>query len=180
MWVMFEICREGERSAGGPRDRWRRLLPIFEHVNIADGDTLLFLKRRLAEKACRTVAEIEGAPNARVRLRYLCATDDPGTVRPDDHGAHLFRFPPDAKAEPPLRDDAFANGAVPSNHELLSSVSPYERHQLRSIMYEQLTDERRARMFAPADDSDAVITGCDLPQILEDFYSRFTNATARA
>ena len=180
MWVMFEICREGERSAGPPRDRWRRLLPIFEHVNIADGDTLLFLKRRLAEKACRTVAEIEGATNARVRLRYLCATDDPGTVRPDDHGAHLFRFPPDAKAEPPLRDDAFANGAVPSNDELLSSVSPYERHQLRSIMYEQLTDERRARMFAPAGDSDAVITGCDLPQILEDFYSRFTNVTARA
>lgn len=180
MWVMFEVCREGERPAGEPRDRWRRLFPIFEHVNIADGDTLLFLKRRLAEKACRTVAEIEAAQNGRVRLRYLCATDDPGTVRPDDHGAHLFRFSPDAKIVPPLRDEAFANGAVPSADDLLSGLPPHERRQLRSLMYELLDDEPRARMFAPADDPNAVITACDLPQIVEDFYSRFIDVPVRS
>jgi hypothetical protein len=180
MWVMFEVCREGEASPGDPRDRWRRLLPIFEHANIADGDTLLFLKRRLAEKACRTVADIERAQQGRVRLRYLCATDDPGTLRPDEHGAHLFRFRPDARTMPPLRDEVFGHGATPTIDELLSRMGPYERRQLRSIMYEELADdESRARMFAPAADPSDVITACDLPQILEDFYNRFIHAAGR-
>ena len=173
LWVMFEVLDENVKQAAGNGERWRRLLPIFEHANIADGDTLLFLKHRLAEKACNTVEQIERESNGKVRLRYLCATDDPGNIH-DDHGNHRPRFRADPREDAVLRNEAFAGGGQPN----LDALPPIEQQRLRTIMYRRLGDDARRRMFAPPENEE-LITACDLPEIIEDFYRNFLHAPAR-
>lgn len=85
LWAIIEL----RDPSGGPLPsndgRWRNLLPVFEHANLADGETLLDAKRRLAGKVLDTLtamsarpAEIHPPPPARAAFRYVCAVDDPG------------------------------------------------------------------------------------------------------
>ncbi len=173
LWVMFEVCEENPKQLTNGSERWRRLFPIFEHANIADGDTLLFLKQRLAEKACSTVEQIECEAAGKVRLRYLCATDDPGNIQ-DDHGKHRPRFRADPREDTQLRNEVFAGGGQPD----LEALPPLEEHRLRTIMYRRLSDDARRRMFAPPE-GEELMTACDLPEIIEDFYRNFLHAPAR-
>lgn len=82
IWVMFEVLpAEGMAvaasgqypDAGTPA--WERLLPFFEHGNLAEAGTLTTLKRQLALKALEALTRILQA-NPGVQLRYVCAIDD--------------------------------------------------------------------------------------------------------
>jgi hypothetical protein len=73
VWVMFEA----EQDAGPPEAgrRWLRLLPFFEHTNIADGGTYDFMREQLTRKALSFITRYR---DASTRFRYVCAFDDPG------------------------------------------------------------------------------------------------------
>lgn len=73
IWVMFVICD----AAGEPlfkEQRWRGLLPIYEHGNIADGKTYAVLKRQLARKALGLLRDLAAA-HTQLRFRFVCAFD---------------------------------------------------------------------------------------------------------
>jgi hypothetical protein len=70
---MFVICD----AAGEPlfkEQRWRGLLPIYEHGNIADGKTYAVLKRQLARKALGLLHDL-AAMHTQLRFRFVCAFD---------------------------------------------------------------------------------------------------------
>lgn len=150
-WIMFEVYKPGDLPIYARRaDRWRALFPIFEHSNIADGQTLKFLKRRLAEKACSAIIELQSEYPTR-RFRYLCAFDDPGA-----HQGHRSRF-----LEPPATSNGAPDGSVRS---------------LLKKAFDEMVDAGRidsaikAGVFKKVDDEASVITACDLPDIVESFY----------
>src|SRR5258708_26093068 len=77
IWVMFEICDPENRLNWWLKQTWRRYLPVFEHGNIADGITYLFLKRALVRKAIGMIQGIEksfakpdGTPTAYYRYVF--------------------------------------------------------------------------------------------------------------
>ena len=73
VWVMFEAER---RAAGADTEQpWLRLLPFFEHTNIADGGTYDFMRDQLARKALSFVSRYRDTSTT---FRYVCAFDDPG------------------------------------------------------------------------------------------------------
>jgi hypothetical protein len=80
IWVMFVICdRNGAPIHGGKQERWRNLLPFFEHGNIADASTMQSLKENLAAKTVSALKEILTRPGDCERgicIRYACALDD--------------------------------------------------------------------------------------------------------
>jgi hypothetical protein len=170
VWVMFEMCDASmEPLYSEMKDRWRVLLPIFEHTNVADGYTLNFLKRRLAEKAVSTIFELEaesGKPPTR-RFRYICAFDDPGTVENGD-GKHrlLFRS---QQTDEMLRKELFAGGQA-----AVDAAWTTTENRIRTIIYHNLNVwESQERMFKPANERSNIITSCDLPDMIEQFYSSF-------
>jgi hypothetical protein len=171
LWIMFEVCdAEGKPLYERPEDRWRSLFPLFEHSNVAQGQTLLFLKHRLAEKARKAIEQLEGDESQpKRRFRYLCAADDSGAVRNGD-GHHRIHFRTEDKEDRLLRNDVFIDGKPVTPRELL----PIEKQRLRNILIAELpNDEARTRMFAPHSTEDRIITSCDLPDIIEDFYRDF-------
>jgi hypothetical protein len=71
---MFVICDSNDRPMD-QRERWRNLMPFFEHGNIADEQTLVTLKKQLATKALSSIASVlDEIPD--IKLRYACAIDD--------------------------------------------------------------------------------------------------------
>ncbi|WP_298436089.1 GNAT family N-acetyltransferase [Geobacter sp.] len=90
VWVMFEL-EEGPAPPpqnGGDKP-WLRLLPFWEHCNIADASTYEALKGQLARKVL-TFVQQQLPAYPRLRLRYACAFDHSGC------GKELF-FPPEGK-----------------------------------------------------------------------------------
>ena len=77
VWIMFEVDHRPGAS-GAPDQRWLRLLPFFEHTNIADANAYDFMKEQLARKALSFISRYGDASTV---FRYACAFDDPG------HGA---------------------------------------------------------------------------------------------
>jgi hypothetical protein len=81
IWVMFVVCNQkGEPIYTGRNERWRNLLPFFEHGNIADATTMQSLKENLAAKVVNALKEIMTRPldqKRGIRIRYACAFDDP-------------------------------------------------------------------------------------------------------
>jgi hypothetical protein len=86
LWVLIVVLgadgRPIHEAADAPRRfPWASFVPFFEHGNIADRDTCLFLKQQLADKAIgaivRVVAELSKS-NRHVRFAYACAIDDSG------------------------------------------------------------------------------------------------------
>jgi hypothetical protein len=173
LWVMFEICD----AAGAPRydrpeDRWQSLLPLFEHCNAAEGQTLNFLKQRLAEKARNVVEKLEREYD--VRFRYLCAIDDSGGVR-NKQGMHRVHFRIEDEEDSAPRNETFKENQAPKQGPLL----PIENQRLRNMLIAELPDDAaRTRMFAPHLDQSKIMTSCDLPDIIEDFYRNFIDANA--
>lgn len=85
IWVMFVV----QRSDGQPlfpEQKWRGLLPFFEHGNIADGSIYNFLKRQLARKTLAAIEQILGQ-EADLKLGYVSAFDEPASCGKD------LRFP---------------------------------------------------------------------------------------
>jgi len=76
VWVMFEV-NEGMRKHDADRP-WLRLLPFFEHTNIADGSTYDFMREQLARKV---LSFMERYGDESTSFRYVCAFDDPGHGR---------------------------------------------------------------------------------------------------
>ncbi len=97
VWVMFlvdeksspGICPDDAAAEG---DLFRRLLPFFEHANIADPNVYELLKARLARKAVASIDQIlreharatgraaeagAGRDPGNLTIYYLCAFDDP-------------------------------------------------------------------------------------------------------
>lgn len=73
VWVMFEVNQAAQRS---DTDRpWLRLLPFFEHTNIADGSTYDFMREQLSRKV---LSFFRRYANETTTFRYVCAFDDPG------------------------------------------------------------------------------------------------------
>lgn len=99
LWAIFVVLREvpqaatssgqawvpANRSARHPRQSsapWLDMIPFFEHGNIADPETLEFLKRQLAEKAISGLAKIvkQSGDEAAYPLRFAfaCSIDHSG------------------------------------------------------------------------------------------------------
>jgi len=170
VWIMFEICAaDGKPLYHRPQDRWKSLFPMFEHSNVAEGQTLLFLKKRLAEKARNTVEQLERDKSRPRRFRYLCASDDTGAVQNAD-GDHRIHFRTEKLEDLRLRNEAFIDGQNVEPRQLF----PIENQRLRNILLDILPDDEvRTRMFAPHTSEEHIITSCDLPDIIEDFYRDF-------
>jgi GNAT superfamily N-acetyltransferase len=81
IWVMFVIEDESGQPLS-PAERWRNLLPFFEHANVGEDATYTFLKETLVRKALGSVARLIQATERRggrqVKFRYACAVDDSG------------------------------------------------------------------------------------------------------
>jgi hypothetical protein len=166
VWIMFEACSPAmEPLYRKPEDRWKFLLPIFEHANIADGDTLEFLKARLAEKAWSAVAALERS--GEVRFRYTCAFDDPGSVHTEG-GNHRLRFHLDAgnsvRAHR-LRD--LLAGSVLLSEGFHDMPDAGDAHALEAAMRQSAAC---SRLFSRPARDEAIITSCSLPEIVEAFY----------
>jgi hypothetical protein len=70
---MFEVNQGTQRNDS---DRpWLRLLPFFEHTNIADASTYDFMREQLARKV---LSFFRRYANETTTFRYVCAFDDPG------------------------------------------------------------------------------------------------------
>ncbi len=83
VWIMFEVTLPS--SSGSKVDpvssfnsldqRWLRLLPFFEHTNIADVSAYDFMKEQLARKALSFISRYA---DENTTFQYACAFDDPG------------------------------------------------------------------------------------------------------
>jgi hypothetical protein len=189
MWIMFEVCSpDGKPLYNDPADRWMSLFPLFEHANSGDGQTLTYLKERLAEKALAALVQFtsDGKPWLRgekqpwVRgegkpwLRYVCATDDPGGVSNQD-GPHRLRFRLDTTEDAVLRNDSYGMGKPPD----LGTLGSADKNRLRNILAGMIDDPvERTRVFAPHAEKSAIITSCDLPEVIDDFYRKFLSVPA--
>ena len=177
MWIMFELCTVDMRPRYTKNaDRWKFLLPIFEHSNLADGETLAFLKRRLAEKAFRSVMELERG-NPEIRLRYVCAVDDPGGVETDD-GRHVLRFGLEQVASVRrgrLRE--LLARAVLTETGTLGADEALGEDGVQRVMR---TVPAWSHLFSHPDDEAEMTTSCDLPTILDEFYRTFLGVGAAA
>jgi hypothetical protein len=81
VWILFAVIKLGELEEfkiqmNQMQDlTWRKLLPFFEHVNIADSISYETQKRNLARKALGTIQELH-PQNGSLEFVYLCAFDD--------------------------------------------------------------------------------------------------------
>jgi hypothetical protein len=80
VWIMFVITdANGQPLYKLANEKWKNLLPFFQHANIADASTYLDIKKNLAAKS---VAAIERfltqaqEPDSLLMLHYACAFDD--------------------------------------------------------------------------------------------------------
>jgi hypothetical protein len=100
LWIIFVVLREklaDGKSIWVPANRapdqgkqsaapWLDFIPFFEHGNIADEETFLFLKKQLARKAVTGLAQLvkdyEAKHNAAgaypLRFAFACSLDHPG------------------------------------------------------------------------------------------------------
>jgi hypothetical protein len=141
-WIMFVVC---DRESGLPRygdgGKWRNLLPFFEHGNLASAVTLAALKRTLVAKVADSIVRFLEADN-RLSLRYACAFDH-------DSADHPNLFPP------------------PTGQSL--------RALLRARVEQQpkLAAFLRDGWLCIGEDgvsTEAGYAGCDLPDIVAEYY----------
>lgn len=99
LWIIFVVLREkiaDGKSVWVPANRspdqgkesaapWLDFIPFFEHGNIADKETFLFLKRQLARKAVAgleqlvsTFQEKNATAPYPLRFAFACSLDEPG------------------------------------------------------------------------------------------------------
>lgn len=93
LWVIFVITRadgtlltRAHEHESDPNGRttakpWLDFVPFFEHGNIADKETLAFLKAQLAEKAVAGITRLvarHGDGPFPLKFSYACAIDDSG------------------------------------------------------------------------------------------------------
>ncbi len=93
LWVIFVITRadgslltRAHEHESDPNGRttakpWLDFVPFFEHGNIADKETLAFLKAQLAEKAVAGITRLvakHGEGPFPLQFSYACAIDDSG------------------------------------------------------------------------------------------------------
>jgi hypothetical protein len=156
IWMMFEICDPLGRLTHDTRgpNSWRRLMPVFEHGNIADGMTYRVLKLALARKALALLEDLEqpfvgsdGQPE--VYFTYVCAIDDPG-----DRDDHPLQFdPPDAG-----------------------------KFSLRSLLADLANEARRTRLFPKprrTQESLALLdSSCHLTELIDAWYLTLPAAPA--
>lgn len=90
IWVMFVLCKDDPANRNRPDkwtllfengkdedNKWRNLLPFFEHSNIADASTLTCHLDTLVAKVASAASKLlEKEENKAVRLRYVCASDE--------------------------------------------------------------------------------------------------------
>jgi hypothetical protein len=162
-WIMFEACKPDMTPLYNSReDRWKSLLPIFEHANIADGETLAFLKERLAEKAWRAIVDLERSDD--IRFRYVCAIDDPGGVS-TDRGKHDLRFQLGEATRPKRLRELFGEAVLIA--EGASKADASDRGAFQAACEKSAT---WSRIFKRPEDRSQIITSCDLPEIVADCY----------
>lgn len=76
IWLMFVILdRDKEPLYTEHSERWKNLLPFFEHGNIADATTMNALKQALVAKACAALKPILKR-DEHIIVQYACAFDD--------------------------------------------------------------------------------------------------------
>jgi hypothetical protein len=90
---MFLLCKGANSVEPATGKSWSSLLPLFEHANIADPDTYLAVKRRLARKGRNTIAHLLET-NRDLVIRYACAFDDPNCTADDADSADESRLRP--------------------------------------------------------------------------------------
>jgi hypothetical protein len=165
-WIMFEACKEdGTPLYRTPGERWKYLLPIFEHANLADGEALMFLKERLAEKAWSAVQDLERG--GAIRLRYACALDDPGDVA-TDHGHHRLRFQLD---EVPAVRRRRLRELLVKNVLRADGIAGIDDDTDAAVLEASIaTSPRCTRLFERPTVDDEIVTACDIPEIVEGFY----------
>jgi len=150
LWVLVVILgpngrpiHEGADSAR--RFPWASFVPFFEHGNIADRETYVFLKRQLAEKAVRAIAhtaEELAKSHKGVRFAYACAIDDSGC------GNDLAYATDDSSIKEMMRSAAaqtLTGGESPIlDFEVYAKDNPYSTCKLPTILkrfYEELSKE---------------------------------------
>ncbi len=128
-------------------ERWKNLLPFFEHGNIADATTLATLKECLVAKTCSALREIfqRKADEGRITIRYACALDD-------SNCGHELLFPSRQAAILNLLKDAVGRDAI----------------------LKQAQDQKRLLLPAHSEKGNP-FSSCLLPGIVADFYQAIEN-----
>ena len=148
IWVMFVIEKMDNGCSAQPfftdkKNRWRNLLPFFEHGNIAEARTYLALKKVLAAKVCAALAAILKR-DSNVSLRLACTFDE--SLCDDDRGV---MYPP------------------PDNQRI------FELMRIQRDTHPDLSDEEKARIVVPQSRSypDASYSACEMPNRIEEYFS---------
>ncbi|HEY4115281.1 MAG TPA: hypothetical protein VGM17_14595 [Rhizomicrobium sp.] len=155
LWVLLIVLdtKNPIHMAAGPKKQqdWRSFLPFFEHGNIAEGYTLGFLKRQLANKVANSLQrlvesyEAEWKERFPLRFAYACAIDDSGCGMPKAYDA--------GDNQTPLRD-------------LLADLLG---------KYPSLTDIVDFEIYSPAIHPDNhPYSACSLPEQLASYYPFYT------
>jgi len=89
LWIAFVMCDSETREPFHPDEKWRDLIPFFEHGNIADADVYDFHTSQLARKAAQGAQRLlQNEPG--LILRFVCSIDEAGC------GYHLvYPTPPE-------------------------------------------------------------------------------------
>ncbi len=83
VWILFEIVEEQNESSQEKtftdQQAWRRLLPLFEHVNLGSPETYKSQKKLLVRKALELMKMMYKMrkETENIQFRYLCAFDHP-------------------------------------------------------------------------------------------------------
>lgn len=77
LWIAFVMCDLATGEPFHPDEKWRDLIPFFEHGNIADAEVYDFHTGQLARKAAfGALRLLDNEPS--LALRFVCAIDEPG------------------------------------------------------------------------------------------------------
>jgi len=152
LWVLVVVIGANgrpihENADPARRFPWTSFVPFFEHGNVADRDTYVFLKQQLAEKAVRAIERAAGElakSNRRVRFSYACAIDDSGC-------GNGLAYPADASSIRSMMQAAAPKELVDSGVLDFNTYSPddhpYSSCKLPGILkryYEELAKENAA------------------------------------
>ncbi len=180
IWVMFVVCgRDGEPIYNGAKERWRNLLPFFEHGNIADAATMQSLKENLAAKTVSALKEIFTRPSDSergIRIRYACAFDDSNCS--DREGVlfpHGEKTPASTRTPPPLNAER-----KPRPARIISLLEEMANWDL--ILGRAITDGRLilsdGHLSSGASWLRDAYSSCHLPEVIDAFFKAVESSEA--